>query len=68
MMTPIPPGSPSQGGGIAALSPAGNYCPPPPFPRPRAGVTSHLPRPAGEAGRGCRDQLALAPVGPAEAA
>ncbi len=38
------------------------------FPRPRAGVTSHLPRSAGEDGRGCRQIPALALGGPAEAA
>ncbi|MDP2825307.1 MAG: cell division protein FtsQ/DivIB [Sulfuritalea sp.] len=33
--------------GIAALSPEGKLRPPPPFPRPGAGVTGHLPRLAG---------------------
>jgi acyl-CoA thioesterase len=40
----------------------------PQYPARRAGVTSHLPRSAGEAGRGCCQLLAPAPGGPAEAA
>jgi hypothetical protein len=49
---------PPKGEGFA--SPSGNYGAPPPFPRPRAGVTSHLPRLAGEDGWGRRQYPALA--------
>jgi len=54
--------------GIAALSPEGKLRPPPPFPRPGAGATGHLPRLAGEAGRGCRQCQAHAADALAEAA
>lgn len=53
---------------IAALSPEGKSRPPPPAPRPGAGVTGHLPRLAGEAGSGCRQCQAHAADVPAEAA
>jgi cell division protein FtsQ len=36
--------------GVAAHPPSGKELPPPPVPRPRAGVTSHLPRLAGGVG------------------
>ena len=49
---------PPERGGFA--SPPGNYGTPPPFPRPGAGVTSHLPRLAGEDGRGRCQYPALA--------
>ena len=49
---------PPEGEGLAF--PSGNYGAPPPFPRPKAGVTSHLPRLAGEDGRGRRQCPALA--------
>jgi hypothetical protein len=39
----------------------------PPFPAPRAGVTSHLPRAAGEAGRGCPTYSRACAGGPTEA-
>jgi cell division protein FtsQ len=44
--------------GIAALSPEGKELPPPPAPRPKAGVTSHLPRLAGGVGGNSRSTAA----------
>jgi hypothetical protein len=38
----------------------------PPSPAPRAGVTSHLPRLAGEEGMGCRSIPRASAGGPAE--
>lgn len=54
--------------GMAAPSPEGKLRSPPPFPRRGAGVTGHLPRLAGEAGRGCRQCPAHAADALAEAA
>ena len=53
--------------GVRMRTPIGHTTAHPPAPAPRAGVTSHLPRLAGEAGRGCLSVPALARGGPAEA-
>ena len=52
--------------GVRKRTPVGAMTARPPAPAPRAGVTSHPPRLAGEDGRRCRVLPALARGGPAE--
>ena len=64
MTYPLPP-FPRKG--VRKRTPVGKHTPHPPAPAPRAGVTSHLPRMAGEDGRGCRQLTRASAGGPAEA-
>ncbi len=66
-MRTIPP-SPFPWKGERKRSPMGKLSAHPPSPAPRAGVTSHLPRSAGEDGRECRFFTRVSADGPAEAA
>ncbi len=60
---PLPP---FPGKGVRKRTPLGQVTTHPPSPVPRAGVTSHLPRPAGEDGRGCPIISRAFARGPAE--
>jgi len=52
--------------GVRERTPLGKMTAHPPSPAPRAGVTSHLPRLAGEDGRGCPFIFRVSADGPAE--
>ena len=61
------PLSPFPRKGERKHSPSGQMTTHPPAPAQRAGVASHLPRVAGEAGRGCTFSSRASAGGPAEA-
>ena len=65
-MTTYPP-PPFLGKGVRRRTPVGELTAHPPSPAPWAGVTGHLPRSAGEEGRGCRNSHRACAGGPAEA-
>jgi len=60
------PPSPFSKKGVRERTPWEKLTAHPPSPAPWAGVTSHLPRLAGEEGRGCRSILRASADGPAE--
>jgi hypothetical protein len=64
-MTPIPP-PPFSRKGVRSRTPWGKFTAHPPSPAPGAGVTNHLPRLAGEDGRGCSYLSRASAGGPAE--
>ena len=66
-MTTFPP-SPFPRKGVRKHTLWENITAHPPSPAPWAGVTGHLPRVAGEAGRGCPFFIRASAVGPVEAA
>ncbi len=66
-MTTFPP-TPFPGQGVRKRTLQGNMTAHPPSPAPWAGVTGHLPRTAGEAGRECPSFTRASAGGPAEAA
>ena len=66
-MTTIPP-TPFPRKGVRFAPPRGNMTAHPPSPAPGGGAISHLPRLAGEDGRGCPFVSGASAGGPAEAA